>query len=230
VTFDTFHAIYNPQSGQIVAPAAYNSGDVLLTLYTAKTLSIQSAPNSAVFNSPIWTAAAGDHVLAYSAATIGSVPILNNPSVDPAGLLTGMSMMSVWQSVSNWNITGSALADIAASLPGGPAVASFGIVNGATDGASLQPLAPAFNPLLPALHQFYLTQTAGPLPILANATNGTDVAGVGIIGTIGGVGEWFAGGSTSAQFALVPEPGTIALWGAGLAIGAVVAFRRRKQS
>ena len=230
VTFDTYHAVYNPQTGTVISPTAYNAGDMLLTLYTAKTLSIQSAPNSPIFNPTAWAPAAGDYVVAYSASTINALPILNNPSSDPAGLLTGSSMLGVWQSASNWTISGNVLADIAASIPGGHAVGTFGIVNGATDGASLQPLVPAFNPLLPALHQFYLTQTGGALPILANATNGTDVAGAGIIGTIGGVGGWFSGGSTSAQFALVPEPGTIALWGAGLAIGALVAFRRRKQS
>lgn len=235
VSFDTYYAVYNTTSNTIVAPTAYNPGDVLLTLYTATSLSIQTAPNSPNFGPSVWTPGVGDYVVGYSAAKIGAIPILNNPSSDPAGKLAGTTMFGLWSSITNWTVSGDVLTDIQTTIPNLPALGTFQISNGATDGASLQPLVPAFNPLMPALKQMFVTMNGGSLPILSDAVSGTDLASAGIVGTtggvsIGGVPGWFAGGYESVQFALVPEPGTLALWGSALAIGAVVAFRRRKQN
>lgn len=230
VTFDTYYAVY--RGGSVVAsPANYQTGDVLLTLYSASKLEVQTAPNSASFNQ-VWTRpnSGSDYVVGYSAATIRPGGGLVNVGTDPAGLISG-NFMSLYSNTSNYSVgAASAFTDIAATVSGGTQLALLGIANPMADYGVLSPSVGAVAPV----NKYYaLTNNGGSLSFDPGAISGSDLAGVGmIIGApiFGGVGQWFSGGVEVASFALVPEPGTIALWGAGLAIGAVVAFRRRKQS
>ena len=81
----------------------------------------------------------------------------------------------------------------------------------------------------PVLKLFNLTRMVGSSTMAANVTNGTDLTGYESI-AFPSLGNVVLAGASTMSFALVPEPGTIALWGAALAIGAVVTYRRRKQS
>jgi hypothetical protein len=227
VTLDTYYAVY--RGGAVVAnPTQYQTNDILLTLYSAKLLEVQSAPNSSVYNTT-WTRPGGgnDYILGFSAARIRPGGGLVNPASDPTGTLPSGAFMALYSSASNWTVGGTgAIADVQASIPVGPALATLAIVDTENDYGVISPANAGMTPV----SKFYaLSEISGGLQMVPGA-NGSDLVGTGLLGggpIFPGVGEWYSGGQEVVGFSLVPEPGTLALWGSCLAICAALAYRRR---
>lgn len=211
----TFHAVVRTTSGTptVVSPAFLQNGDVIVTLYQVQSLLVNNVAKSFT-----------------DGAVLYSVVKFRNPggalvtTSDPYGKIGG-NALGLFNPASLTGITGNVQNDINANVTGS-ALLLGSIPDSNTD---YLVMAPNSGMPSPVIKFFNLSQTGGSLQTLADATNGTDIGGYDV-NVLAGVGQWFSSGTSTMTFALVPEPGTIALWGAGLAIGAVVAFRRRKQS
>jgi hypothetical protein len=218
----TFHAVVRGVDAQgtpiVVSPALLNNNDVIVTLYRVQSLLVNNVNKAFT-----------DGAVLYSVTKyIAPGALLATP--DPYGKLSSANpnftnVLGLFNPASLPAMSGNVQTDITNNVVGS-ALFQAANTNNATDYIFGTPGGGLASPLLKL---FNLSQNGGSLTLAANATNGTDVTGYDI-NPFPSFGQWFSTGTSTMSFALVPEPGTIALWGAGLAIGAVVAFRRRKQS
>lgn len=212
----TFHAVVRTSSSgtsSVVSPAFLQNGDVIVTLYQVQSLLVNNVAKSFT-----------------DGAVLYSVVKFKNPggalvtTTDPYNKIGG-NVLGLFNPSTLTSISGNVSNDIAANIGSNSALLLGSIPDSNTDYIVMAPNSGIPSPVIKF---FNLSQTGGSLQTATDATNGTDMGGYDV-NVLAGVGEWFSSGTSTVTFALVPEPGTIALWGAGLAIGAVVAFRRRKQ-
>ena len=212
-------------------------GDVLVAIYSGTSLYVGTDPNAQ------WNSGSGDYFLAYSAQKVVSTLFVGNiggisygnVDEDPFGVLSAGNMMNMYLAGANYQTqTGVGLAALQSSVDsvtvGTALLASFGMA-GVDDfaelGVSLAGRVAAYG--------LSNTFTSAPISFIPDDYldngNTTDVAGIAAVFTNGNYGTsspWQYTSSDPFFFRAVPEPGTFALWGSCLAIGAFVALRRRK--
>jgi hypothetical protein len=230
----------NPNGGwSVIAPVNVLTGDQLMSIFSATELTIQSAPGSGVFGPvPAWQKGNNDYFLGYSVADVTVVPggggalTYSNPTYDPFGKLA-LNTEMVWlgESRTDWNVTGLIVPDVASIFVNATQWATFGIVN-KPNGGSFSPLPPVFGTLI-GVSAFGLDQVQAPgggwPGFDKTKAFGNDIFGGANIYVPGQDEEWVARSEDPITFAAVPEPATLAMWGGFLAIGAVIALRRRQK-
>jgi len=228
-------------------------GDVLVTLFTATTLSWgQNLENSGWIPSDstgYLLGYAAQKVMAVSQGTAGSVNFialdLGNPTDDPFDRLdtTKNQQVAIYNSTSQWVVNGKGLSvedSVAQSLAnaGNPWEVlsdALGYPN-SDDFAQTSGVIVSGAPFMSA--QYALT--AGGLSGLSFTPNDwlntgklSDMAGRANADLnddyLSGDSPWMFDSQDPLVFAAVPEPATLAMWGGFLAIGAVVALRRRQK-
>lgn len=227
-------------------------GDVLVTLFTGTTLSY----GKDLTNSGWLPGDENGYLLGYSAQKVEKVSMadvgfnelqfiaidLGTADVDPFGVLGTGQQVAVFDSTTQWVVND--VADVATSVAlslanavvwekfldadGYPGTTNFAQTAGV--------IGPAGSVFMSA--QYGLT-TAGEsglkfLPTdWLNTGSATDVAGRANADLnddfIAGFSPWMFDSQDPLVFAAVPEPATLAMWGGFLAIGAVVALRRRQK-
>ncbi|MHB0956073.1 MAG: PEP-CTERM sorting domain-containing protein [Pirellulaceae bacterium] len=216
------------------ADADLEDGDHLVTVFSASELTIQNAPGSGVFGpEPAWQKGNGNgYFLGYSVAKIALTAgglSYDTPDFDPNGLLLTGEMVALYNSTEDWSIVGANIeTDVDNSFDVADKWAGFGIVSD-TNGGGFTALPPIFGTLL-GVTAIGLDAINGPEDwpgFDKSKAFGNDIfAGANIYTP--GQNAWTYRSEDPLTFAAVPEPGTLALWGGCLAIGAVLALRRRK--
>jgi len=236
---------------QVIDPRqTLDQGDVLVTLFTATTLST----GAELTNSGWLPGDSNGYLLGYAAQTVQDVSLLQvagkgfsfiaidlgNVDVDPFGVLNSGEQVAVFNSSTEWVVNGADLSvadSVQQSLAnavlwekfmdGEGGSANFAQTSGVvTDNGSVFVSA-----------QYGLT-TAGESGLTfvptdwLNTGAKTDVAGranADLNDDFGSISPWMFDSQDPLVFAAVPEPATLAMWGGFLAIGAVVALRRRQK-
>jgi len=236
---------------QVIDPRqTLDQGDVLVTLFTATTLST----GAELTNSGWLPGDSNGYLLGYAAQTVQDVSLLQvagkgfsfiaidlgNVDVDPFGVLNSGEQVAVFNSSTEWVVNGADLSvadSVQQSLAnavlwekfmdGEGGSANFAQTSGVvTDNGSVFVSA-----------QYGLT-TAGESGLSfvptdwLNTGAKTDVAGranADLNDDFGSISPWMFDSQDPLVFAAVPEPATLAMWGGFLAIGAVVALRRRQK-
>ncbi|MHB9068639.1 MAG: hypothetical protein ACYC4B_33155 [Pirellulaceae bacterium] len=213
-------------------------GDHLVSVFSASELSVQSAPGSGVFGpEAAWQKGNGNgYFLGYSVVKVTNTAFglsFDTPDFDPNGLLD----IGAGEALALYNRNDADLAivgidtqlDVTNSFTGADEWATFGF-GGAANGGSFTALPGGFGSTLIGVTAIGLDAIDGPEGFPGfdkQAAFGSDIfAGANIY--MPGEGAWTARSEDPLTFAAVPEPGTLALWGGCLAIGAVLALRRRK--
>ncbi len=207
----------------------------LLSIFSATELTIQDPSNPGVFGpAPAWQKGS-DYFLGYSVVDVsgsaGGPLTYSNPTFDPFGhlnLAAGEALI-LKESSTDWKVTGVIGTDVASIFADPtPAWGTFGFQT-ATNGGGFTPLPPAFGTLI-GVSWFGLDAVSGPgAPFFdKDKAFGNDIFGGANI-YVPGEGQWSARSEDPLTFAAVPEPATVALWGGFLAIGAVLALRRRQK-
>jgi len=236
---------------QVIDPRqTLDQGDVLVTLFTATTLST----GAELTNSGWLPGDSNGYLLGYAAQTVEDVSLLEvaskgfsfiaidlgNVVDDPFGVLNSGEQVAVFNSSTEWVVNGADLSvadSVQQSLAnavlwekfmdGDGGSANFAQTSGVvTDNGSVFVSA-----------QYGLT-TAGESGLTfvptdwLNTGAKTDVAGranADLNDDFGSISPWMFDSQDPLVFAAVPEPATLAMWGGFLAIGAVVALRRRQK-
>jgi len=234
----------DPQNG-------VQAGDVLVTLFSATTLSYgQNLTNSG------WLPGNPDgYLLGYSAqdvmsvstASVGTINFvaidLGNVTTDPFGVLNSGDQVAVFDSPSQWVINGPGLTvaqSVAWSLQNAVLWEKFNDADGYPGAANFaQTSGVVLDPIRAFVSAQYGLSSQGESAFPFAATDwletgaATDVAGRANADInndfLTGISPWMYDSQDPLVFAAVPEPATLAMWGGFLAIGAVVALRRRQK-
>lgn len=238
------------------AAGGITQGDVLVTLFSATTLSY----GSNLVNSQWLPGDANGYLLGYAAqevqlvstATVGSINFvaidLGNVKVDPFGVLAAGDQVAVFDSTAPWviNTGASSFANLQSSVSqslnpinvtvweqfndadGYPAGANFA----QTSGVVIDPIRAFVSAQYGLTSQGVSTFAFAPNDWLQTG-NPTDIAGRANANLnddfLTQISPWMYDSQDPLTFAAVPEPATLAMWGGFLAIGAVVALRRRQK-
>lgn len=228
-------------------------GDVLVTLFTATTLSWgKDLTNSGWLpgdSNGYLLGYAAQEVMNVSTAQVGTTSMnfiaidLGNATTDPFGVLNSGEQVAVFDSATPWVVNGAGLSvadSVQQSLAnavlwekfldadGYPGTANFAQTSGVMgQGNSVfvsaqYGLTTAGESGLTFLPTDWLN-TGAPVDVAgrANADVNDDF--------LAGMSPWMFDSQDPLVFAAVPEPATLAMWGGFLAIGAVVALRRRQK-
>lgn len=239
------------QWGVIDPRQTLGAGDVLVTLFTATTLST----GSELTNSGWLPGDSNGYLLGYAAQTVQDVSLLEvvgkgfsfiaidlgNVTTDPFGRLNSGEQVAVFDSPTPWIVNGAGLTvkdSVEQSLAnavlwekfmdGDQGSANFAQTSGVvmSDGSvfvsAQYGLTTAGESGLTFLPTDWLNRGA-PVDVAgrANADLNDD--------WVNGISPWMFDSQDPLVFAAVPEPATLAMWGGFLAIGAVVALRRRQK-
>ena len=240
---------------QVIDPRqTLDQGDVLVTLFTATTLST----GAELTNSGWLPGDSNGYLLGYAAQTVEDVSLLEvaskgfsfiaidlgNVVDDPFGVLNSGEQVAVFnsshQGVVNDRFDGEGL-DVATSvkdsLEGGVLWEKFMDGDGGSANFAQTSGVITDNGSVFVSAQYGLT-TAGESGLTFIPTDWlntgamTDVAGranADLNDDFGSISPWMFDSQDPLVFAAVPEPATLAMWGGFLAIGAVVALRRRQK-
>ncbi len=227
-------------------------GDVLVTLFSATTLST----GSGLTNSGWSPGDSNGFLLGYAAQSITGVSFgsisptltfvaldLNNPSADPFGVLTGLTpgtQVAIFNSTQPWVINGAGLTlqqSVTQSLAAATVWEEF-TDSGANDFAETagQVIDPVNNVFSTAAYGLSSQGVSGltftPTDWLNRGTI-NDMAGRANADLnndfLSGISPWMYDSQDPLTFAAVPEPATLAMWASVLAIGAVIGLRRRQK-
>ncbi len=180
------------------------------------------------------------YLLGYAVQKITSVSATQvnyaNTDYDPlSGKIStsGNETLVIYESPTNWSITsGNWLTDLTNSLASSTLWASFGI-GPSPNSAVFSPFPIAGGFLGLATYGLDVVQNPNGLIFDQSQALGNDIAGTATVWTTPPgyptANNWSAFSNDPVSFALVPEPATLAMWGSFLAIGAVVALRRRQK-
>jgi hypothetical protein len=230
-------------------------GDVLVSLFSATTLSY----GQTLVNSGWLPGDANAFLLGYSAQEVMNVSVANvgptnfiaidlgNVKADPFGVLNPGDQVAVYNSTTQWlvNNGGMSLANLQSSVTqslqnailwekfndadGYPGALDFA----QSSGLIIDPINKVFvsaqyglssqgnSAFAFAPKDWLQVGTLDDIAGRANADLNDDY--------VKGLSPWMYDSQDPLTFAAVPEPGTLALWGGCLAIGAVIALRRRQK-
>jgi hypothetical protein len=236
VKFTNYEA-WVARDGSLIAPGQEGVNDFLVSIFSAESVSVQITPNSGGFGPATWQAGANGagYFLGYAvqelAQVVGTQYIYKNPTLDPlsTGQLAAGEQVVLVESTTDWVLTGNVAADVASIFANATPWATLGQVTG-NNFAEFTAL-PGFPLGIVGIAKFALdavTNNSGIQFQPGVQTSGSDVTGGAII-YAPGLGQWVARSEDPLLFAAVPEPATLAMWGSFLAIGAVVALRRRRK-
>lgn len=236
---------------QVIDPRqTLDQGDVLVTLFTATTLST----GAELTNSGWLPGDSNGYLLGYAAQTVQDVSLLQvagkgfsfiaidlgNVDVDPFGVLNSGEQVAVFNSSTEWVVNGADLSvadSVQQSLANAVLWEKFMDGEGGSANFAQTSGVVTDNGSVFVSPQYGLT-TAGESGLTfvptdwLNTGAKTDVAGranADLNDDFGSISPWMFDSQDPLVFAAVPEPATLAMWGGFLAIGAVVALRRRQK-
>lgn len=233
--FFNFETFVNANKEVVTTPTV---GDYLVSIFSASQLFQGSEAVAS------WSAGT-DFVLGYSVYQVSGITynggdkpigITYQAGGDPFGYLSGNETKGVYYSGSNWSVTGDVAADIASIAGNGPAWATFGI-NGGDDYGQVG-VSYIGNTEIVRVAAYGLSAIQSPVGVTfvpgdyLGIGNSDDLAGIASIfkntnpATNSG---WQFVSSDPIFFKAVPEPGTLTLFAGCLALGGVLALRRRNK-
>ncbi len=216
-------------------------GGYLVSLFSATQVFNYPTPGNPALAWQVGGSTTG-YLLGYAVQKIKSVSAslieYENTDYDPVGgkiAINSTETLAIYNSTTPWSISsGSWSTDLTNSLASSTLWASFGIATATPNQASFSPFPfPTTGFLGLATYGLDVVQNPNGLVFDKTKSAGSDIAGTATVWTTPPgyptKDNWIAVSNDPVSFALVPEPATLAMWGSFLAVGAVVALRRRQK-